>query len=158
MVTDISTRFTVSCDFSVVPNQIFFRFPSAWQESSFKSNILKRAPAHASHSNTHYTPIGANPRCFTKAAHVMACEHAILSDKDGAPSTCSTANNIGVQSVADHGDPRWCDAAKVRFGKRINLFMSDVYFGRDKAILKQRERIKRKTLEARRLHHRQHAA
>ena len=30
--------------------------------------------------------------------------------------------------------------------------------GRDKAILKQRERIKRKTLETRRLHHRQHTA
>ena len=39
-----------------------------------------------------------------------------------------------------------------------NVTPSDVYFGRDKAILKQRERIKRKTLEARRLHHRQHAA
>ncbi|MEO0722766.1 MAG: pyruvate, phosphate dikinase, partial [Pseudomonadota bacterium] len=35
---------------------------------------------------------------------------------------------------------------------------ADVYFGRGKDILKQRERIKRKTLEARRLHHRQHAA
>ena len=34
-----------------------------------------------------------------------------------------------------------------------NVTPSDVYFGRDKAILKQRERIKRKTLEARRLHH-----
>ena len=39
-----------------------------------------------------------------------------------------------------------------------NVTPADVYFGRDKAILKQRERIKRKTLEARRLHHRQHAA
>ncbi len=39
-----------------------------------------------------------------------------------------------------------------------NVTPSDVYFGRDKAILQQRERIKRKTLEARRLHHRQHAA
>ena len=36
-----------------------------------------------------------------------------------------------------------------------NVTPSDVYFGRDKAILQQRERIKRKTLEARRLHHRQ---
>ena len=35
---------------------------------------------------------------------------------------------------------------------------ADVYFGRDKAILQQRERIKRKTLETRRLHHRQRAA
>ena len=39
-----------------------------------------------------------------------------------------------------------------------NVTPSDVYFGRDKAILQQRKRIKRKTLEARRLHHRQHAA
>jgi len=39
-----------------------------------------------------------------------------------------------------------------------NVTPSDVYFGRDKAILQQRERIKRKTLEARRLHHRQRAA
>ncbi|UWQ29354.1 integrase core domain-containing protein [Leisingera sp. M527] len=33
-----------------------------------------------------------------------------------------------------------------------------VYFGCDKAILQQRERIKRKTFDARRLHHRKHAA
>ena len=39
-----------------------------------------------------------------------------------------------------------------------NVTPADVYFGRDKAIPKQRERIKRKTLEARRLHHSQHAA
>nr|WP_083902927.1 transposase [Octadecabacter antarcticus] len=38
-----------------------------------------------------------------------------------------------------------------------NVTPSDVYFGRDKAILQQRERIKRKTLEARRLHHSLHA-
>ena len=36
-----------------------------------------------------------------------------------------------------------------------NVTPSDVYFGRDKAILQQRKRIKRKTLEARRLHYRQ---
>ena len=39
-----------------------------------------------------------------------------------------------------------------------NVTPADVYCGRDKAILKQRERIKRKTLETRRLHHRKHAA
>jgi putative transposase len=46
-----------------------------------------------------------------------------------------------------------------RFHKSLNNFTpSDGYFGRDKAILQQRERIKRKTPEARRLHHRQRAA
>ena len=39
-----------------------------------------------------------------------------------------------------------------------NVTPADVYFGRDTAILRQRERIKRKTLEQRRLHHRQRAA
>ena len=46
-----------------------------------------------------------------------------------------------------------------RFHESLNnVTPADVYFGRDKAILQQRERIKRKTLEARRLHHRQRAA
>jgi len=39
-----------------------------------------------------------------------------------------------------------------------NVTPADVYFGRDKAILQQIERIKRKTLETRRLHHNTHAA
>ncbi|MEP4839528.1 MAG: IS3 family transposase [Paracoccaceae bacterium] len=39
-----------------------------------------------------------------------------------------------------------------------NVTPADVYFGRDQAILEQRERIKRKTFEARRLHHSQRAA
>ena len=39
-----------------------------------------------------------------------------------------------------------------------NVTPSDVYFGRAQAILKQRERIKRKTLEARRLQPRKLAA
>ncbi len=39
-----------------------------------------------------------------------------------------------------------------------NVTPADVYFGRDKAILQKRERIKRKTLETRRLHYRQRAA
>ncbi|NQY62084.1 IS3 family transposase [Cognatishimia sp.] len=46
-----------------------------------------------------------------------------------------------------------------RFHESINnVTPADVYFGRDKAILKQRERIKQNTLEARRLHHRKQAA
>ena len=39
-----------------------------------------------------------------------------------------------------------------------NLTPADVYFGPGQAILKQRERIKRKTMEARRLQFRKHAA
>jgi hypothetical protein len=39
-----------------------------------------------------------------------------------------------------------------------NVTPADVYFGCDKAILQQRERIKRRTLEARRLHHSMRAA
>lgn len=35
-----------------------------------------------------------------------------------------------------------------------NVTPSDVYFGRDEAILEQREKIKQKTFEARRLQHR----
>lgn len=39
-----------------------------------------------------------------------------------------------------------------------NLTPADVYFGRGQAILKQRERIKRKTMETRRLQDRKYAA
>jgi putative transposase len=39
-----------------------------------------------------------------------------------------------------------------------NVTPSDVYFERDKAILKQRERIKQNTLEAQRLYHRKQTA
>ncbi|NDR55358.1 IS3 family transposase [Aliiruegeria sabulilitoris] len=46
-----------------------------------------------------------------------------------------------------------------RFHESLNnVTPADVYFGRNKAILEQRERIKLKTLEARRLQHRQRAA
>lgn len=39
-----------------------------------------------------------------------------------------------------------------------NLTPADVYFGRGHTVLKQRERIKRKTIETRRLPHRKSAA
>ena len=39
-----------------------------------------------------------------------------------------------------------------------NLTPADVYFGRGQTILLERERIKRKTIQHRRLHHKTHAA
>src|SRR4051812_26508825 len=39
-----------------------------------------------------------------------------------------------------------------------NLTPADVYFGRGRTILLERERIKRKTIQHRRLHHKTHAA
>ena len=39
-----------------------------------------------------------------------------------------------------------------------NVTPADVYFGRDTAILEEMERIKQKTLETRRLHHKKRAA
>ena len=57
-----------------------------------------------------------------------------------------------VEAFVDHYNHQ-------RYHESINnVTPADVYFGRDKAILKKRERTKRKTLETRRLHHRQHAA
>jgi putative transposase len=57
-----------------------------------------------------------------------------------------------IEAFVDHYNHR-------RYHESLsNVTPADVYFGRDKAILKQRERIKRKTLETRRLHHRQRVA
>ena len=39
-----------------------------------------------------------------------------------------------------------------------NLTPADVYFGRDKAIIKRRKSIKKQTIEKRRLAHQRHAA
>jgi putative transposase len=53
-----------------------------------------------------------------------------------------------IETFVDHYNHR-------RYHESINnLTPADVYFGRGQAILEQRERIKRKTIEARRLHHR----
>jgi putative transposase len=60
--------------------------------------------------------------------------------------------SVGIEAFVDHYNHQ-------RHHESINnLTPSDVYFGRDKEILRQRERTKRKTLETRRLHHRQNAA
>jgi putative transposase len=59
---------------------------------------------------------------------------------------------VQIEDFVDHSNLR-------RYHESLNnVTPLDVCFGRDKAILQQRERIKQKTLEARRLHHRLHAA
>ena len=59
---------------------------------------------------------------------------------------------MGIEAFVDHYNHQ-------RFHESLNnVTPSDVYFGRDKTILKHRKRIKRKTLETRRLHYRQRAA
>jgi transposase InsO family protein len=57
-----------------------------------------------------------------------------------------------IEKFVDHYNHR-------RYHESIsNLTPADVYFGRGQAILKQRERIKLKTMETRRLQYRKHAA
>jgi hypothetical protein len=57
-----------------------------------------------------------------------------------------------IETLVDHYNHR-------RYYESINnLTPADVYFGRGQAILKQRERIKRKTIETRRLQYRKYAA
>ena len=62
------------------------------------------------------------------------------------------ALELAVEAFVDHYNHR-------RYHESLkNLTPADVYFGRGEAILKQRERIKRKTIENRRLLHCKHAA
>jgi putative transposase len=57
-----------------------------------------------------------------------------------------------IEAFVDHYNHR-------RYHENINnLTPADVYFGRGQTILKQRERIKRKTMEVRRLQYRKYAA
>ena len=62
------------------------------------------------------------------------------------------ALELALEAFVDHYNHR-------RYHEGLkNLTPADVYFGRDEAILKQRERIKRKTIENRRLLHCKSAA
>ena len=64
----------------------------------------------------------------------------------------SGALELAVEAFVDHYNHR-------RYHESIgNLTPADVYFGRGQAILQQRERIKRKTIESRRLLHSRSAA
>ena len=74
----------------------------------------------------------------------------LLSDNGSSYVSCDLEAQIAA--VVDHFNHQ-------RYPESLNsITLSDVYFGCDKAILQQRERIKCKTLETRRLHHRQRAA
>ena len=75
-------------------------------------------------------------------SHVVEGCGAILVD--GEPAQ--------IEAFVDHFNHQ-------RFHESLNnVTPSDVYFGREKSILQQQERIKQKTLEQRRLHHSQRAA
>ncbi|MEM6890924.1 MAG: IS3 family transposase, partial [Pseudomonadota bacterium] len=57
-----------------------------------------------------------------------------------------------IDTFVDHDNHR-------RYHESLdNLTPADVYFGRGETILRKRERIKQKTIEARRLLHRKSAA
>jgi hypothetical protein len=59
---------------------------------------------------------------------------------------------VQIETFVDHYNHQ-------RYHESINnLTPADVYFGRGQSILKQRERIKRKTMETRRLQYRKYAA
>ena len=56
-------------------------------------------------------------------------------------------------------DALWTHYNHQRYHESLNnLTPADVYFGRDEAILTERERIKRQTNQNRRLQHQMHAA
>ena len=78
-------------------------------------------------------------------AHARRCAAGVsLRPRSGLPDE--------LEAFVDHYNHQ-------RYHESLNnVTPADVYFGRDKAILQQGERIKRKTLEARRLHHSKQAA
>ncbi len=75
-------------------------------------------------------------------------KHRILLENDFLPGDLEAK----IEAFVDHYNHQ-------RYHESLNnVTPADVNFGRNQAILKQRERTKQKTLEARRLHHRQHAS
>jgi|GEM_PF-3278347 len=71
---------------------------------------------------------------------------------------------IGVSLRSRSGLPDELDAFvdhynHQRYHESINnVTLADVYFGRDKAILREREKIKKRTIQQRRLQHQKQAA
>ena len=59
---------------------------------------------------------------------------------------------VQIEDFVDHSNLR-------RYHESLNnVTPADVYFGRDKAILRERERIKKRTIQQRRLQHQKQAA
>jgi len=79
--------------------------------------------------------------------------HQTLKNRILLQNYCFPADlEVSIEAFVDHYNHH-------RYHESINnLTTADVYFGRGQAILEQRERIKRKTIQTRRLHQRLVAA
>ena len=86
-------------------------------------------------------------RCQAAERWHQTMKNRILLENYFFPADLETQ----IETFVDHYNHQ-------RYHESINnLTPADVYFGRGQAILKQRERIKRKTMEIRRLQHRKYA-
>ena len=77
-----------------------------------------------------------------------------FDQRKGPPAARYLPSDLEVQieAVVEHYNHQ-------RYHKSLNnVTPADAYFGRAETIVKQRERIKQKTIEHRRLHHRKLAA
>jgi putative transposase len=97
--------------------------------------------------------------------HFRGAPYHLQTQGEIVRSHWTLMNRILLENYFLHGDSKAQVAAFVdcynnqRYHESLsNVMPVDVYFGRDKAILRQRERVRRKRLETRRLHHRQRAA
>ena len=70
----------------------------------------------------------------------------------------ATESETGARELQMARRPTWPDRMQKDHESINSLTPADVYFGRGQSILKQRESIKRKTMETRRLQYRKYAA
>ena len=100
-----------------------------------------------------------------QARHAAYSRRALSSDDAGQDRALALKNRILLENYYLPGQLEARIEAFVahynhlRYHESIdNLTPADVYFGRGQTILLERERIKRKTIQHRRLHHKTHAA